>query len=516
MQAFILGIVLAQAAPGALSLSAANVALNPAQQQVVTIGGAAPPVQATLDRRLVNVGVSADGTVLTITATQATGNDVVHLVDANGASADLPIRVAFNAGTIVPQTNLTVTGDPADPGWLARQVQAAAARITQALPGAQTTIGPVNEPASPLKAGESAEFTVPVQISGDGQYFDQSGTTTVSVQNAALQDFAPEVLFYDDDPEHVSQDGVLFRGTVAATAPARLYYYHDAAGDPGDSRKLVVALTSDSQDPTSVQVVDASAGPNMDVMHVGQTLTKNFLLTKARGEGVVVALSQDDPYPISELSMSARQLVTGAVDLRVLSGGPVVVTVLAVSPGADPRALLAGPVLPGDGHHRTGVFKIAGFGTDALSYNAGGPDATLVVGDTDPTPPSVDPAAAGHDYGDYGVLHTIDLTMANPGSQPSTAYLYLKPLAGPARGSFLIDGNLFDVGCVRQPAPYQVTSFNLTAGQTSRVVVQTMTDGGSFYPVQIGVTATPPQPSAPPIGAPDGCFPKAQAASTSQ
>ncbi|HEY1866729.1 MAG TPA: hypothetical protein VGG70_00440, partial [Candidatus Cybelea sp.] len=62
--------------------------------------------------------------------------------------------------------------------------------------------------------------------------------------------------------------------------------------------------------------------------------------------------------------------------------------------GVDPRSLLSGPVLPGDGHHRTGIFKIAGFGSDALSYTAGGPDATLVIGDTDPTPPSVDPAAS--------------------------------------------------------------------------------------------------------------------------
>ena len=89
-----------------------------------------------------------------------------------------------------------------------------------------------------------------------------------------------------------------------------------------------------------------------------------------------------------------------------------------------------------------------------------------MLGDTEPTPPNVDAAASGHDYGDYGVLHTIDLTMSNPGSAPSTAYLYLKPLAGPARGSFLIDGSVFDVGCVRIPAPYEMTSFDLRRGQT--------------------------------------------------
>ncbi len=352
------------------------------------------------------------------------------------------------------------------------------------------------------------QFVVPVQITGNGEYFDQSGTTTVTVQNLALQPFSPELLFYDDDPEHVMQDGVLFRGTVTAMQPTRLYYYHDDAADP---RLLVVALTSSSQDPTSVQLVEASAGPNMDVMHVGQTLTKNFLLTKALGEGVVVNLSQDEPYLLAEVPMAARQLVSGTVDLRVLSGGPAVVTVLAVSPGIDPRSLLDGAILPGDGHHRTGVFRIAGFGSDSLNYSAGGPDATLVLGDTEPTPQSIDPAAPGHDYGDYGVVHTVDLTLTNPGTAPTTAYLFFKPLAGPARGSFLIDGNLADIGCVRLPVPYQITAFNLSPGQTYRTTVRTMTDGGSFYPAEIGLTATPPRPNAPTINAPDGCFPKPQA-----
>jgi hypothetical protein len=466
-------------------------------------------VQATLDQKLVNVVVSPDGTSLAVTATQATGDDTLHVVDANGARADLPIRVAFNAGTIVPQTTLTVTGNPVQPDWLASQVTSLVTRLTKAQPGATTTIGVLSPPpASALQPGQTEQFVVPVQIAGNGRYFDQSGSTAVTVQSVALEPFAPQLLFYDDDPEHVAQDGVLFRGTVAAGQPARLYYYHDDASDP---RMLVVALSSGSQDPTSVQLVESQAGPNMDVMHVGHTVTKNFLLTKAQGEGVVVNLSQDDPYLLAAVPMASRQLVAGAVDLRVLSGGPAVVTVLAVSTGADVRSLLSGPVLPSDGHHRTGVFRIAGFGSDALAYTTGGPDAKLVVGDTDPTPPSVNPGAPGHDYGDYGVTHTIVLTMNNPGPSAFTAYLYFKPLAGPARASFLVGNNLVEIGCVRTPTPYQVSSFELQPGQTTHVTVQTMTDGGSFYPAEIGVSATPPHPTAPPINAPDGCFPKPEA-----
>jgi len=510
----ILAAVLAQATPAALGLSTDSVRLNPAQQQVITVSGAAPPLQASLDQKLVNVSVSPDATSVTITATQATGSDLLHLVDANGTRADLPVRVAFNAGTIVPQTTLTVTGNPASADWLNTRLTRWVTGLTKALPGAQTTIGTPSPAAGALMPGQSAQFVVPVQIAGNGQYFDQSGTTAVTVANVTLPAFSPGLLFYDDDPEHVTQDGVLFRGQVNAAQPARLYYYHDDGIDP---RRLMVALTTDSQDPTSVQLVEASAGPNMDVMHVGQTLTKNFLLTQARGESVVVNLPQDEPYLLAETPLAYRQLATGAVDVRVLSGGPVVVTVLAVSAGVDPQSILGGPVLPGDGHHRTGVFRIGGFGSGTLSYSAGAADpSTLVIGDTDPTPPSADAGATGHDYGDYGVVHTIDLTLNNPGPTQATAYLFIKPLAGPARGSFLIDGSFYDVGCIRVPAPYQIAAFALTPGETYRGVIRTMTDGGSFYPVEIGVTATPTQPSAPPINAPDGCFPKPEASPAPQ
>jgi hypothetical protein len=507
-----LAVVIAQATPTAvpaLSVSTTTVNLNPAQQQIVAVTGAMPPLQLALDRKLVVVSADPNGTSLSITATEQTGNDVLHLADANGASADIAIRVAFNAGTIVPQTTLTITGDPAQPDWLAQEVADWVTRITQAMPGAQVTMATVSPPPAPLGPGGTAQFVVPIQIAANGQYFDQSGSTTVTVQNTSLQPFLPGLLFYDDDPEHVSQDGVLFRGSVSLAAPARLYYYHDDLADP---RRLVVALRSSSEDPTSVQLIEATAGPNIDVMQVGQSVSKRFLLTKNQHEGVILDLSGDQPYLMTDLPMTARQLVAGTADLRVLSGGPIDVTVLSVSPGIDPRTLLDGPMLPGDGHHRTGAFSIAGFGSESLSFSAGGPDATTVIGDTDPTPPNVSPSADGRDYGDYGVLHTIDLTLTNPSGVAATAYMFLQPLAGPARGTFLIDGNVVDIGCVRVPSRYQITAFALPPGQTSHAVLQTMTDGGSFYPVRLGVTATAPLPSAPPINAPDGCFPKPQAA----
>lgn len=516
----LLSVLLAQVTPppeptpsatpvAALVVSPASVAIGPAQQTIVTVSNATGDLAASTDARLVTVSVDQQRHAVTVTATQAIGNDVLHVTDANGARADVPVRVAFLAGNVTPHAVLKVTGSPVDPAWLAQQVQTLVSRLTlpNVRPEAQATIATVTPPPAPLAPGARQQFSVPVQIDGKGVDFDVSSSTTVDVQNVPLDPFAPTLLFYDDDPERVTQDGVLYRGTIAAQKPVRLYFYHDNGADP---RRVVVALRAQSQDPASVQVIDATAGPNIDVMSVGHAVTKNFLLAKARNQGTIVDLDGDAFYALHDLAMSSRAGVAGSVGLRVLSGGPVQVVVMALSPGANPQQILDAPVLSGDGHHRTGVFALDGFGQDALAYAAGGPDAKLTFGDRDPTPKNVDPQAAGHDYGDYGVVHTATFTLTNPTAAPANAYLYVRPIGGVLRSSFLVDGALIEVGCVRQPVPYQIAAYALAPNQTYRLVVQTMTDGGSNFPAELGVTATPPAPAAPPVSAPDGCFPKPQ------
>ncbi|HEY1428126.1 MAG TPA: hypothetical protein VGF18_01005, partial [Candidatus Tumulicola sp.] len=397
--------------PGILTASPSSMNLNPAQQRTVQLSGASGSVTATSEQRLVTVAVDPTTNAVTITATQATGTDVIHAVDASGASTDIGVRVAFNAGTIVPQTSLQVTGSPAGDAWLGTTIRRWVAQLTPPQPGARTSLGLAQPQPGALQPGAQASYSVPVTVGGDPQYFDVTGTTQVDVTNLAVPPFVPQLLFYDDDPEHVLANGVLFSGGVAAGAPARLYYYHDDGPDP---HRVVVLLSTDSQTPASVQVIDASAGPNIDVMSVGHAVSRTVLDVQPHQEGVVVPVSSDRPYVLHDAALSAKQGVAGSVDLNVLSGGPVTVTVAAIGPSDDPRSALALQRLPGHGHHRGGTFSLASFGVHTLRYDAGGPDVTLALGDTDPTLPNLDASAPGHDYGDYGVLHRISISLSNP------------------------------------------------------------------------------------------------------
>jgi len=122
----------------------------------------------------------------------------------------------------------------------------------------------------------------------------------------------------------------------------------------------------------------------------------------------------------------------------------------------------------------------------------GGPDVAAQYGGRSPTLPNTDPNDPGRDFGDYGVLHQIAVTLINPSDTPQTVYLYEKPLGGPVRSTFVIDGQLKELGCVRLPQPYWVTTYELPPRFTGLSSIVTMTDGGSFYPLEFGATATQP------------------------
>ncbi len=213
--------------------------------------------------------------------------------------------------------------------------------------------------------------------------------------------------------------------------------------------------------------------------------------------------------------MNRLEGAAGSIGIRVVTGAPVTVTVLAVPPnglaGAQLAAALAGPQLPDDGHHRTGVFSLVNYAAEPLTYTVPGPDASLQYGAQTPPAADVPGQTPGRDYGDYGVLRVINFNINNPLDQPQTLYLYERPMGGVVRSSFLVNGTLVQVGCARLSNRYQIGNpIAVQPHENLRLPVETMTDGGSNYPLEVGITATPPQPAVPQINAPDGCFPKPQ------
>ncbi len=499
--------------PGNLTVTPATLNLHPSQTHALTVTNATGTITAQTDTPAISVSVDQTARTVAVSASPQAGRAIVTVSDSSGASVQVPVRVAFDAGVVPGTVTLRVTGNPVDTTWLQGQVQKAIAKSIQLQPGASLRTPSFTLPAL-FTPGSVAAIPVAITITGGNQYFDVvNAPLTVDLQNVDSSAFAPPFLFYDDDPERITGDGILYQNQVTAANPTRLYYYHE---NTNNQHQLFVVFSAPSG-PATVQLIDASAGPNIDVMSVGHAVTRDFLMQKPRNEGLVVDITPQTPFVADQFLLNRLDGAAGTIGIRLLTGGPVTVTVLTAPPASasDPpassqvAALLGQPKLPGDGHHRTGVFNITTYGQETIAYTAGGPDAMTQYGAQ--SPPSADPASTGHDYGEYGVLRTLTFDVNNPSGQTATAYLYERPMGGVVRSSFLVDGTLYQVGCARVPQRYLIGApFAIPSGQT-RITVQTMTDGGSAYPLEIGLTATPPLSTTPPISAPDGCFPKPSA-----
>ena len=410
------------------------------------------------------------------------------------------------AGVIPPSIALTVTGSPTDGVFLDSEIRNALDRELRPTlrPGAAIRYGPIVPwPIAPLATGYRTAVNVGVTIEGDGaDSATVTGTTTVNITNVALAPRPASVLFLSDDPEYLPTEGLAFRGIVDASRTARLYYYHDDIGLPRDLDVLITASI-----PTRLHIMQSVAGPDLDVMNVGHSVSRDFLLYMQQNDGVIVDVNPGTPLIVQHRLLLQGELVAGSMNVRVLSGGPATVSVIASQAGGHPERYLNGPRLPYDGHNRHGIFDLDGYGDLVTSYTLGGPDTFVKYGGATPSPRNIDPSDPGHDRGDYGVVHRITINLTNPADTALPVYLYERPLGGSVRSTFVIDGDLREIGCARLSQPYWLKTYQLAPHARGVSTTLTMTDGGSFYPIEFGVSSSQPVWNTPPLNAPDGCSP---------
>ncbi len=482
-----------------IRIDRAKVGVVPGGTVVLNVAGGVGPL--TAQPSFSGVSARYDPLARTLTLSGgAPGRGTVTLTDAAGDGASVDVLVAPPAGVVPADVTVELAGEVA-PDFAASRIQAALDRLAQRRPGSTVSYGGVTLPPA-LRPGDALDAQAQVRVDGHDAYVDAAGTTAVHLRVAALPRLDPQVLFYSDDPERLGAgaDGVLFRGTVDAARPARAYVYH-VSDTPG--RRLYLALRAPGAGApsasTRVQVLGALAGPNDAFSYVGHSATLRYLQTRPAQQSYVATVTPDAPYLIAlGAPMKAGELVNAIQDLRVLEGGPLEVAVVAAGSDAAALAYLNGPDLPGDGHGRRGEFALDGVPPLALAYTVGGAEPEpFVIGN--PTIPNLRPGARAL-AGDYGVLRPVQLQLANPTPAPQSVYLYEVAGGGGATATFRFDGDPAptSVLCVNDPANrYLVKEFALAPGETRTVTGEYMTDGTSYFPVDFGLSATPPLPVPP-------------------
>jgi len=477
-----------------------TLSISPGNTAAVRVSGVFGTLAAKIaDPALATISTVDQTTRTVAIAGVAPGMTSVTLSDDRGMTHDVPIRVAYLAGSIAPETTVRITGNPATARFLRKIAAQAASNAAQLRPGATVAVDPASvQGARELPVSDVTSVDVPLQLNGT-DYFSVVGTTRVHLENVALPRIRPSRLMVSDYPEQLHENGVLFTATLDRTAPQRFLYYHYNPGDQ-PARRILLRAQNGSAQPAMLQFITGEAGPGPNEMEVGHSSTVRFLVREAQNEGNVVVVPPNGTVTLVDQLLPPQTCVSNLVQLRELDGDPVALTLVAqnasdsIDKAVDSAALLESQV-----KHARGVYRVPEFYFDYVyTIDANGNDLEMPIGGL-PLPNLREGEALA---GDYGVMQSINLTIVNPTAGQVPIALYENPRGGRATGTYLIDRTLVQSHAVPAFSRWKLREYKVPAHSTFRVTIVTMPEGGSSYPVRLIVapddgSASPGSPTSP-------------------
>ncbi len=203
--------------------------------------------------------------------------------------------------------------------------------------------------------------------------------------------------------------------------------------------------------------------------------------------------------------MHVRDLIAAAYDITVLDGGAIDVEVVSTAHGIDPLSVADDPEAPADRSRRKGEFALGSIRPISLDLRIGSndeePSIDIGLGSVEGTPEFPNLRAGPRFFpGDYGIVRPVRLHLINATDTQQTAYLYEVALNRALTSTFWFDGDLnpTEVPMVTDPNQrYVVRAFPLAPNEDRTITGEYMTDGGSNYTAEYGLTADTPQTPPP-------------------
>ncbi len=463
-----------------ISVTPASAAVAVGGTQRIQVESVLGPIAATVhDPAIADAFV--DQTTQSVNLSGKTpGTTVVTISDARGLTRDVPVRVAYTAGTVAPRISLSVTGDPASADFIKDLVARAVRDAASVRLGGQIVVSSDDVPFSGTLAQDHvAGFDVPVLIQGT-QYFEVDASTHVDLQNVAVPRISPSSLMVSDYPERLEENGQLFSAVLHSEAPSRfLYFHYNPPGQP--DRRLVLRAENSSPEPAIVQFISGRGGPSPNEMETGHRCTKSFLVDVVQNQGQLITIPGNASINVATSDLPAGAVICNMLQLRVLSGADVKLTLFAQDATQSPDVPLgAAELLEGSHKHARGIYAIPEF-YYATQWRVDGEYLELPIGQI-PLPNRLQGEALS---GDYGVLQSFVVTMSNPTSTPQSVAIYENPRGGRATATYLIDGVLVQSHQTPPYSRYKVRQYVVPARGFVRVTIVTMPEAGSSYPLKL-------------------------------
>ncbi len=463
-----------------ISATPQNVQVPIGTTQTVSLNGVFGTFSAVAQNpQIVDVGLNQDTRTITLVG-KMPGSTSVTISDARGVSTQVGVRAAYNAGNIPSFITLHITGDPANADFVRQTVADKIAHSTQLQKGAQLVLSPDDVPVRRnLGQDDSELIDVPVLAQGEA-YFSVNASTRVQIENIAAPRISPDYLMVSDYPEKLSSNGILFTADLHRDKPSRfLYFHYNPPGEP--DRRIVLMAENHSDEPATVQFISGRGGPSANEMEVGHTATRDFLVRVNQKQGRLVTVEAHATRPIAMQDLPAGAIAANVLQLRVLSGGDIHLTLVAQNASEDPEnALTSGALLMSAVRHARGIYDTPEFHY-ATQWNVNDQYLELPIGQI-PLPNELQGETLA---GDYGVLQSFVVNVQNPYNAPQSIAIYENPRGGRSTGTFVIDGVLIQSHQVPPFSRYKIRQYVVPAKGFVRVTIVTMPEAGSSYPLKL-------------------------------
>ena len=413
---------------------------------------------------LISVADDQENAVLVITGL-ARGSGQITL-SASDVSGSMPVECMPWAGTIQRPMVAQVSA-PAVPPPIMRQaaLNAILSNISTA-PGATVTVEELR--------GRSPNWGAAVVISSPG-YLRRAETVTVTPTLVSWPDVTPDCVLVSNEPEKVTEPQTLLRQMLLGARSCRLLWHHvNAAHSPLTFMVRVVNL---GEEPASVYISGAQAGPSTDEIYTGHLAMYHFWRMLLGSIGYIATVPSITAWEAYRCSARPARIISGVSEFANLGSQPLLIEMLAIS-AADPLPLVT---IDRDADHLRELsdFEYPGSKSAQLVHEIGGAWSFFHVGKRTPDADMVQLD------GDYGVMYDIAAQVVNYSQQQARFEIAVIASGGTGRGLYLIDGQLVATGPMRPLQEKVLVRGRVAAGATKSIPIQTIPQAGSNYPVTL-------------------------------
>ncbi|HOO55758.1 MAG TPA: hypothetical protein PLN69_02975 [bacterium] len=329
-----------------------------------------------------------------------------------------------------------------------------------------------------VPAGRSDGILAWVTIKGSG-FKTVAGPVLVRINNLEANDLGEaDRLYVSNSPELLTCGGILLDGAMRKRESVRYLLHHKNGIE--ENMNLIFNIANTGNIKAKLVLVEGDPSKGESEMIVGHLPAVEFMKNSRDSVGRIIELEPGSRTAIHRIKLRAGEIISGVGELHMIDGEQVEFEIKALEPSVTEvtRKNNIGNSNSIRGH---GVFGKPVVEIEE-EFVIGGRWKFIGIGD-DPLENLDDGNTALK--GNYGVTYHIRVAVINDSGRAEKAQLHFSPVSGPARGTLIVDGELFKLGVCKPPRTRKVKAFWVGPYEKKMIDVMIMPESGSFYPVRL-------------------------------